>query len=407
VAVDGPDESISAVVLTSRGTDPRIEQARRAVAVVFALCGLEFASWAARSPAIRDELGLTSSGFGLLLLSFSIGSLTGLPVSGFVVGRFGPARSVAGGAFLASGGLALAAVAIAAGSVGGTAPGLVLVGLGISSWDVAMNVEGADVERRLDRPLMPRLHAGFSLGTVIGAGLGALAAAAGLAVATQLLITAGAGFALVLVAVRWFVPVESEVGEQTKDGTRSVLRAWLEPRTLLLGVMVLAFALSEGIANDWLAIAVVDGYEGSEALGAATFGAFVAAMTVARVIGGSLLTRWGRPRVLRVSAGVSVAGALLVVLDVGLVVAVAGAVLWGLGTALGFPVGMSAAADDPALAAGRVAVVSSIGYTAFLAGPPLIGFLADATTILTALLVVPIALVVGFVLATVASPQRR
>jgi cyanate permease len=101
-----------------------------------------------------------------------------------------------------------------------------------------------------------------------------------------------------------------------------------------------------------------------------------------------------------------VAGALLVVLDVGLVVAVAGAVLWGLGTALGFPVGMSAAADDPALAAGRVAVVSSIGYTAFLAGPPLIGFLADATTILTALLVVPIAMVVGFVLATVANPQR-
>jgi fucose permease len=394
------------VVLTSRGTDPRIEQARRAVAIVFGLCGLAFASWAARAPAIRDELGLTSSGFGLLLLSFSIGSLTALPVSGFVVGRFGPARSVAGGAFLASGGLALAAVAIAAGSVGGTAPGLVLVGLGISSWDVAMNVEGADVERRLDRPLMPRLHAGFSLGTVIGAGLGAWAAAAGLAVATQLLITAGAGFALVLVAVRWFVPVESEVGEQTKDGTRSVLRAWLEPRTLLLGVMVLAFALSEGIANDWLAIAVVDGYEGSEALGAATFGAFVAAMTVARVIGGSLLTRWGRPRVLRVSAGVSVAGALLVVLDVGLVVAVAGAVLWGLGTALGFPVGMSAAADDPALAAGRVAVVSSIGYTAFLAGPPLIGFLADATTILTALLVVPIAMVVGFVLATVANPQR-
>jgi len=147
------------VALTSRETDPRVEQARVAVAVVFALNGLAFASWAARSPAIRDDLGLTSAGFGVLLLSFSIGSLTGLPVSGFVVGRLGPARAVVAGSVLTAAGLSIAALAISRGSAAGTAPGLVLVGLGISSWDVAMNVEGADVERRLDRPLMPRLHA--------------------------------------------------------------------------------------------------------------------------------------------------------------------------------------------------------------------------------------------------------
>jgi MFS family permease len=394
------------VTLTSRGTDPRIEQARRAVSLVFALNGLAFASWAARSPAIRDELGLTSAGFGLLLLCFSIGSLTGLPLSGLVVGRFGPARSTVGGSLLAAVGLVVAAFSISAGSVAGTAPGLVLIGLGISAWDVAMNVEGADIERRLGRSLMPRLHAGFSLGTVVGAGLGALAAAGGVPVSAQLHVTAVVAFALVLVAVRWFVPPESGIEESTGDGTRSVLRAWLEPRTLLLGVMVLAFALSEGIANDWVAIAVVDGYAGSEALGAATFGAFVAAMTLARVTGGSLLTRWGRTPVLRASAGVATVGAFLLVLDVGIPVAIAGAVLWGLGSALGFPVGMSAAADDPRAAAGRVAVVSSIGYTAFLAGPPLIGFLADATTILQALLVVPVALLVGFAVAGVARPEQ-
>jgi MFS family permease len=226
------------------------------------------------------------------------------------------------------------------------------------------------------------------------------------AVSVQLHLTAGVALALVLVAVRWFVPPEAVAEESAGDGTRSVLRAWLEPRTLLLGVMVLAFALSEGIANDWVAIAVVDGYDGSEALGAATFGVFVAAMTLARVTGGSLLTRWGRTPVLRASAGVATGGALLLVLDVGIPVAIAGAVLWGLGTALGFPVGMSAAADDPRAAAGRVAVVSSIGYTAFLAGPPLIGFLADATTILQALLVVPVALLVGFAVAGVARPEQ-
>ena len=394
------------MAVTSSGTDPRIEQARRAVSLVFALNGLAFASWAARAPAIRDELGLTSAGFGLLLLCFSIGSLSGLPVSGFVVARLGPARAVVAGCLLTSIGLTIAAIAISAGSVAGTTPGLVLIGLGISSWDVAMNVEGADVERRLDRSLMPRLHAGFSLGTVVGAGLGALAAAAGLPVSTQLLLTAGAGFALVVAATRWFIPVEPVTEATEEEGTRSVLRAWTEPRTLLLGVMVLAFALSEGIANDWLAIAVVDGYDGSEALGAATFGAFVAAMTLARVIGGSMLTRWGRTPVLRVSACVSAVGALMLVLDLGIVIGLLGAVLWGLGTALGFPVGMSAAADDPVAAAGRVAVVSSIGYTAFLAGPPLIGFLADATTILQALLVVPVALAVGFALAGSSTSER-
>lgn len=394
------------MAVTSRGTDLRIEQARRAASVVFMLNGLALASWAARAPAIRDELGLSSAGFGVLLLCFSAGSLSGLPVSGFVVGRLGAARSVVGGSFLVSAGLATSAVAISAGNVAGTAPGLVLVGLGSSTWDVAMNVEGADVERRLNRSLMPRLHAGFSLGTVVGAGLGALAAAGGLPVASHLLLVAAGGFAGVVLAVRWFVPAEPVADGADTKGAGSVLRAWLEPRTLLLGVMVLAFALSEGIANDWLAIAVVDGYDGSEAFGAATFGAFVAAMTLARVTGGSMLTRWGRPRVLRVSACVAVVGALLVVLDLGLVVAVVGAVLWGLGTALGFPVGMSAAADDPRAAAGRVAVVSSIGYTAFLAGPPLIGFLADATTILYALLVVPVALVVGFALAASSRPEH-
>ena len=392
------------MTVTSRATDPRIEQARRAVALVFALNGLAFASWAARSPAIRDELGLTSSGFGLLLLCFSIGSLTGLPVSGFVVGRLGPARAVVVGALLASLGLATAALAISAGNVIGTAPGLVLVGLGISGWDVAMNVEGADVERRLGRSLLPRLHAGVSLGTVVGAGLGAVAAAAGLRVSVQLLLTAGIGFILVLLAVRWFIPAEA-THASAAEGTRSVLRAWIEPRTLLLGFMVLSFALSEGIANDWIAIAVVDGYDGSEAMGAATFGAFVAAMTVARVTGGSMLTRWGRTPVLRFSACLAAVGALLVVADLGLVVGVTGAALWGLGTALGFPVGMSAAADDPRAAAGRVAVVSSIGYTAFLAGPPLIGFLADAATILQALIVVPLALLIGFALSGVARTE--
>jgi len=100
------------------------------------------------------------------------------------------------------------------------------------------------------------------------------------------------------------------------------------------------------------------------------------------------LERWGRPAVLRVTAGLAAAGLLLVVFGPSLPWAVAGALLWGAGAALGFPVGMSAAGDDPARAAGRVSVVASIGYTAFLAGPPLVGFLAEQAGILRSLLVV-------------------
>ena len=113
-------------------------------------------------------------------------------------------------------------------------------------------------------------------------------------------------------------------------------------------------------------------------VGAIAFGFFVTAMTVGRLVGGSLLERFGRVPVLRATAVIALAGLLLVLFGGSTPVALAGALLWGVGASLGFPVGMSAAADDPARAAARVSVVSSIGYTAFLAGPPLIGLLGRA-----------------------------
>src|SRR6185312_13259312 len=116
----------------------------------------------------------------------------------------------------------------------------------------------------------------------------------------------------------------------------------------------------------------------------------VSAMTLGRMFGGSMLERYGRVVVLRATAVFAVAGLLLVLLGGSTPVA-----LWGVGASLGFPVGMSAAADDPAFAASRVAVVSSVGYTAFLAGPPLIGLLAEHSGILRALFVVLGALVLG------------
>jgi fucose permease len=345
------------------------------------------ASWIARVPAARDDLGLSAAQLGLLLLCMSVGSVLALPASGPVVHRFAPARSALGACVLAVTGMAVlgGGLTLAAAPLAGV--GLFMLGTGIAIWDVSMNVEGADVEQRLGRAIMPRFHAGFSLGTVVGALAGAGAAAAGVSLAVQLVVTGLLVSAALAVVTRSFLPViQPEVGE-TK-GRSGVGRAWRERRTLLIGLLVLAFAFAEGSANDWVALALVDGYGVSGSVAAVGFGVFVASMTVARLVGTALLDRYGRIPVLRLTAVSAIVGVLLFVFAPSVPLALAGAVLWGMGSALGFPVGMSAASDEPERAAARVSVVSSIGYTAFLAGPPLIGFLAEATGILRALLVV-------------------
>ena len=130
---------------------------------------------------------------------------------------------------------------------------------------------------------------------------------------------------------------------------------------------------------------MIDGYGAAPALGSLTFAVFLSAMTLGRWYGPAVLDRLGRVPTVRVLAVIALAGLALVVVGGSLPVAIAGAALWGLGVSLGFPVGMSAAGDDPRYAAGRVSVVASIAYVAFLAGPPLIGFLADDVGTLRAL----------------------
>ena len=392
--------------MTTTGAPPaaaEILRARTAVVVAFAANGLAFASFISRTPAIRDALGLTSGQLGLLLLCLSCGAVAGLPLSGPIVHRLGPGRAVLAGALSECLGLALLVVGLFTGSVAPAAIGLVLTGLGTGVWDVAMNVEGADVERRLGRSLMPRLHAAFSLGTVTGAGLGAASAAMGVPVAVQIIVVAALLPGVVTVATRRFLPVQVATAEEKAAGA-GVLAAWREPRTLLVGLLVLGFAFTEGSANDWIAIAIVDGYGSGEAVGAVAFGFFVSAMTIGRLVGGSALERFGRVAALRATAAIALAGLLLVALGGSTPVALCGALLWGVGASLGFPVGMSAAADDPARAAARVSVVSSIGYTAFLAGPPLIGLLAEHAGILRALFVVLGALVLGLLASGASRP---
>ncbi|MGH4025690.1 MAG: MFS transporter [Pseudonocardiaceae bacterium] len=375
----------------------RAHRARACVTVVFALGGLVFASWISRTPALRAALALSEYQLGLLLLCLSSGAVAALPLAGPLVQRWGPRLVLLGGVLSVAAGLSTLAAGVAVGWAGPAGAGLVAAGLGIGLWDVAMNVEAAAVERLLDTTLMPQLHAVFSIGSVAGALLGAAASATGVSLPEQLAGTVILTVVVVLPAVRGFLS-PPEAGTASRPAP-SALRAWQEPRTVLLGMLVLAFAFAEGSANDWLAVALVDGHGVSDPVGALGFGAFVAAMTLARLGGGSALRRWRPAALLRAGAVLAMAGVMLVVLTPSAPVAVLGAALWGAGAALGFPLGMSAAGGNPDLAAARMGVVSAIGYTAFLAGPPLIGFLAESIGVLQALLVVLVALVLGLITA--------
>jgi fucose permease len=187
-------------------------------------------------------------------------------------------------------------------------------------------------------------------------------------------------------------------------GARSALAAWREPRTVLIGVFVLAFAFAEGSGNDWISIAVIEDYRAPATLGTLAFAVFLAAMTGGRWFGTGLIDRYGRVPVTRALAAVAVAGVALFIVGPALPAAFAGALLWGGGTSLGFPTGMSAAADDPALAAPRVGVTASIGYCAFLGGPPLIGFLGDHIEVRYALVCVAVLLALAIAIAPVLRP---
>jgi MFS family permease len=383
-------------------------RARNAVAAVFALNGFAIASWTSRIPEARDALGITPGRLGTLLLALSIGAMLALPLAGTLVHRFGASRVVTGAAALDAVGVAISGAG--AGAVGEywlTAVGLFALGLGSGVWDVAMNVEGAAVEHALARTIMPRFHAGFSLGTVLGAGVGAAASAWGLPVFAHLLGAAVVVAVLPGCAAPAFLPAHSpDEEERATSGTRP-WRAWAEPRTLVIGLMVLALALTEGTANDWLAVALVDGYAVPHWVGALGFTAFLTAMTTGRMAGTLLLDRFGRLPVLWTTMGVAGAGVLIVVFGGWLPLVLVGTALWGLGASLGFPVGMSAAADEPEHAATRVSVVSTIGYTAFLAGPPLLGYLGDHIGTLHALLFVAVLLVPSALAVRAAAPPER
>lgn len=389
---------------TSTTAGPSLRAAAAATFVVFGVNGFVFASWAARIPAVTETLHLTSGQMGTLLLCTAIGSLLALPTAGLVVGRIGTANAVRSAGVVAALAGAGIALSLSAESVVGTAVALFFFGIGIGLWDVSQNIEGADVEHKLRRTIMPQFHAAFSGGAFVGALIGAGLSSIGVGLPLHLLVIAGAVVIVALIAPRYFlphVPAAAPADGEPKAPTGS---AWRDSRTLLIGVVVLGATLTEGAGNDWIAKATVDGLGTSESTGALMFALFVLAMTAMRFFGGRVIDKYGRVAVLRASMAAAAAGLGLFVLAGNLWLAAVGAALWGVGAALAFPMGMSAAADDPKHAAARVSVVSTLGYVSFLAGPPLLGYLGDLTGIHLALLAILAPILVALLLAGAAKP---
>jgi MFS family permease len=395
------------VTTTSRPTRSRAW--RNAVFVTFALNGFGMAAWIARIPSVRDHLDITVAQVGILIFGVSAGSVIGLILASHVVHWLGGRQSIRLALILA--GVALAGVGFGTtvlSSFGVVLAALALYGFCSSICDVAMNVEGAAVERTTGRTIMPLFHASWSLGTVVGAGIGSVAAFAGIPPLWHL----GAIGLLLMIATPIVVRFIPDAEHLEQDGSpapsltfRDRMAIWLEPRTLLIGLIVLGMAFTEGSANDWLALAMVDDRHVDNGQGALLFGVFTVSMTIGRIVGGPLIDRFGRVVALRASGAAAAVGLAVVILVPSIPVAVAGIVLWGIGASLGFPMGMSAAGDDPTRAAARVSAVATIGYVAFLVGPPLIGFVGDHVGVLNALWIV-MALILLAVFAAPAARER-
>lgn len=373
----------------SEPTAETVRRARLATFAIFGFNGLLTASWTARIPAVATTFDLQPGRLGLLLLMVGIGSVVGLPLAGGVVARVSTANAVrlSGGLLIVA--MSVVAVGLLQGWLIATGISLFAFGFGVGVWDVAQNIEGAEVERRGSRTVMPKFHAAFSGGGFAGALLGSLLARLHIPLWLHLMMILALGVVVVAVSTQYFLPRASHRTAPDRVAPKgNRWAAWAEPRTITIGLVVLAASLTEGAANDWLAKATVDGLGASASVGALLFAVFVASMTSFRFLGSAMLDRFGRVPVVRTCFLAAIVGLVIFVFAPTVYLAAVGALVWGAGAALGFPVGMSAGADDPAHAAARVSVVSTIGYAAFLAGPPLLGLLGDHVGTRNALLAI-------------------
>lgn len=351
------------------------QAARVAVTVVFFASGAAYGSFVARIPALKEKLGAGEAELGLVLFAGAVGAILVLPLAGWLSARVG-SRRVTRSSLLAVA-LCLPLLALA--------PTLItfalvfaLFGAVTSALDLAMNAHAVEVEERYARPIFSSFHASWSLGGLTGAGVGGAAAALAVPPIAQFL-GVGTALAILLWSARGLLPYE--------DTNAPRGEAFARPSAALAALAALAFAglVAEGAAADWSAVYLDDSVGTSEAVATAGFAAFAATMTLGRLVGDRLTAAWG-PVVLTRRAGMlATAGMALALLLGNSVGGVVGFACLGAGLATVIPSVFRAAGRRAASPGTGIAAVSSVGYSAFLVGPPAIGFLAEAVGLRAAL----------------------
>lgn len=376
----------------------RLSRARLAVTFTFFAHGALFGTWVARIPAIKDDLGLGEGELGLALLGGTLGAVACLPLSGWMVSRAGGRTIVA--TVLPIYALLLALLALAP-SLALLALTLLLFGATAAAVDVAMNANGLELERSLGRPILSSLHAGWSFGGLAGAVAGGLVAGTGVEPLPHFAAAAALIGAAGLVASRALLAPGAEQ-------VRSPAGLRRPPKRLVaLGAVAFCGLFAEGAAADWSAVYIAGPLDASERLAALGFGAFSLAMAVFRLAGDPLTARWG-PVTLTRRGGTLAGGALGVALVIGHpLAAVVALACMGAGVAAIVPVAFRAAGSLPPIPpAVGIAALTTVGYSAFVAGPPAIGLAAEIVGLPAALGLVVVLLGALVVLAPWTEPGR-
>jgi MFS family permease len=362
---------------------------RWSVTATFGIGGIAVSTWGPRLPAIKSRLGIDTGTIGLLLGTITVGAILGLFASTAIRNRFGSRRSLGGALLVIAVALTVMGVGLLLGAIALVGIALAFVGFAIGVLDVIINVEGSAIEQLAGRTLMPGMHAAWSIGAVLGSAIGAACAALAIAPTAQFIaegvLIAGAAFVISPGIPRGSRTSTDENMQNRREKLRLFLSGWLDVRLLLIGVVLLGVELGEGSAGNWLTLAVHKGHGQTVAIAALYFTAFASGEALARVFGGPVVDRLGRVRTIRATTALGVVGVILFITAGNRWIVLVGVLAWAVGVSMGFPLGMSAAAESGADSAARVSVVASIGYFANLAGPPAIGALAQRVGLLNAL----------------------
>lgn len=359
-----------------------VRRARYAVAAVFTVHGAVTGSFATRVPWIQDHAHVSTGQLGFALAFGAFGASCSMPLAGWITHRFGSRAALRGLVALWTMSLTLPSLA----------PNLVTLCLAMFTYgasagmsDVAMNALGVEIERLLGKSIMSGLHGMWSAGALIGSAGGTLAAHLGSDARLHHVIAAVTLTLLGVTACRWVLDLQP--GEEEEPPPRFTL----PPRSaLLIGAVGFCAVFAEGASLDWSAVFLRDQLDTSAALAAASTTGFMLTMAVARLVGDSVVNRFGPVPTVRAGGALAVFGGLLIVVADNPALAMGGFALLGLGIAVVVPLCFAAAGHSGPNPSQAIAGVATITYTSGLIAPGLIGGVAQATS-----------LVVSFCLVTV------